>query len=167
MLQHLRSLCRYRIKLQLRRGDTISFLFGCRIGVEIIKGKYPRVFSLSMQLYNKMIDMCVWDWSNRVWSLQWRRNMFQLELESLINEINSYNPLQHRNDAILWNLEKDGNYTVKFFICKANTSIHQRALHVDAVKFIWQEKNWFYNLLVWDKLKTDHTTCSCKVPFPW
>ena len=54
------------------------------IGDMALRCKFPRLYSLSLQKHIKIKDYGLWDGLTWCWNLQWRRELFELEKELVV-----------------------------------------------------------------------------------
>ena len=79
-------------------------------------GGLSRLFSLSNQKDCRVRECGFWDGLQWIWSFQWRRNLFQWELEIMDNmhqilageHLNNY-----ANDRLIWKFDKKGEFSIK------------------------------------------------------
>ena len=70
------------------RGNAILFWEHRWIGAALLKEQFPRLYNMSNQKKQFIMDMGFWDGQLWCWSLSWRREFLQWELEL-------YEPLQN------------------------------------------------------------------------
>ncbi|XP_016204110.1 uncharacterized protein LOC107644693 [Arachis ipaensis] len=84
-----------------------------------LKDRYPRLFSVSNQRGSVIGDCGFWDGLTWIWNFQWRRELFQWELE-LVNQL--HNTLRivklalGREDRVVWKYDKKGIFSTNSFV---------------------------------------------------
>ncbi|XP_016199059.1 uncharacterized protein LOC107640024 [Arachis ipaensis] len=81
-----------------------------------LKVVFPRLFSISDQQGSMIGDCGFWDGLEWIWNFQWRRELFQWELE-LVNQF--HEQLRHvklsagRDDKVVWKFDSKGVFSTK------------------------------------------------------
>lgn len=109
-----------------------------------LKDRFPRIFSISTQTPYSIDNMGIWDGDTWLWDLIWRRRLYQQKVaqcEELSSIQDISNPIQGKKyKLILSQSSKDGSYTVKEFLDKANKALYQRSSPKSIVDIISQRK---------------------------
>ena len=114
--------------MRLRVGENSSIRFWhdrwCESGV--LKCIFPRLFAISIQKYSKISQMGEWNGNSWVWSLQWRRLLFDWEIEDmrfLEQTIQQNEPRRNTQHGILWHSTEVASYPTKCIYAKFNDSL--------------------------------------------
>ncbi|XP_057740067.1 uncharacterized protein LOC130957211 [Arachis stenosperma] len=84
-----------------------------------LKNRFPRLFSVSNQRGSVIGDCGFWDGLTWIWNFQWRRELFQWELD-LVNQL--HNTLRvvklalGREDRVVWKYDKQGIFSTNSFV---------------------------------------------------
>ena len=93
---------------------------------------FPRLFSLLKQKECCVRECGFWDGLQWIWNFQWRRNLFQWELE-MLEEMNQALAGVHlnsfANDRVIWKLDIEKEFSVKSITNK----IWEKRVHSEAV----------------------------------
>ena len=147
----------------LRVGDGSSIRFWhdkwCEAG--ILKCTFPRFFALSLQRNAQINQMGEWTENSWVWNLQWRRPLYDWEIEDvriLQHIVQQHGPKWDTQDGVLWQRTEVASYPTKCINAKFNETMCSSLSNVIA-PIIW--KNFIpprAKLTVWlanmEKLKT-------------
>ncbi|XP_016192273.1 uncharacterized protein LOC107633152 [Arachis ipaensis] len=80
---------------------------------------FPRLFSVSTLHESVIADCGFWDGLVWIWSFQWRRELFQWELD-LVHQLHeillSFKLTNGREDSVVWKFDKTGDYSTKSFV---------------------------------------------------
>ncbi|MCI04661.1 DUF4283 domain protein [Trifolium medium] len=81
--------CRDIMVKKLGNGGTTKFWLHCWKGARLLSEEFPRLFSVSTQQHEVISDMGHWSSNDWIWNLNWRRNLFQWELD-LVAQLERY-----------------------------------------------------------------------------
>ncbi|XP_016177792.1 uncharacterized protein LOC107620087 [Arachis ipaensis] len=85
----------------------------------LLKDMFPRLFSVSNQRGSVIGDCGFWDGLEWRWNFQWRRELFQWELD-LLNQMHEtlrlVNLVYEREDRVVWKFDKHGVYSTNSFV---------------------------------------------------
>nr|XP_025674245.1 uncharacterized protein LOC112774318 [Arachis hypogaea] len=80
---------------------------------------FPRLFSVSTLKGSVIGDCGFWDGVEWIWSFQWRRQLFQWELE-LLNQLHqillTVKLTTEREDRVIWKFDRTGVFSTKSFV---------------------------------------------------
>ncbi|XP_016199025.1 uncharacterized protein LOC107639987 [Arachis ipaensis] len=84
-----------------------------------LKERFPRLFSVSDQKESVIGNYGFWDGLEWIWNFQWRRELFQWELE-LVNQLHdALRPIKlafDREDRVVWKFDKQGIFSTNSFV---------------------------------------------------
>ncbi|XP_015961036.1 uncharacterized protein LOC107485010 [Arachis duranensis] len=84
-----------------------------------LKDMFPRLFSVSNQRGSVIGDCGFWDGLEWRWNFQWRRELFQWELD-LLNQLHEtlrlVNLVYDREDRVVWKFDKKGVFSTNSFV---------------------------------------------------
>lgn len=110
------GLCR-----KIGEGNETEFWNDSWLGTDIIKVKYPRLFSISIQQNLNIKEMGHWRNGTWQWEFRWRRNIFNREeslVEELRQQVDSVTLSEGVADKWIWSKEEGGIYSVKSaYVC--------------------------------------------------
>lgn len=149
-------------ELKLGNGDQISFWEDIWIQNCTLASKYPRLYALSLDKFQKIACMGEVQNNKWYWKFKWRRALFsreQVQVDELIASLPSFTPNSNRSDQIVWNQNLGQGYTCKAFVDSISPKLYQQRLDPKIINFIWKKRAppraqlllWF---LVRDSLKT-------------
>ncbi|KAL4330044.1 hypothetical protein AHAS_Ahas13G0360700 [Arachis hypogaea] len=84
-----------------------------------LKDRFPRIFSVSNQCGSVIGDCGFWDGLEWVWSFQWRRELFQWEVELLSQLHEVLRPVRlanDREDKVVWRYDILGIFSTNSFV---------------------------------------------------
>ena len=130
------------IRLELGSGTKARFWWDRWLEDGILKDLYPRLYSLSNQK-----DCCIREcgfWDGIQSNFQWKRNLFQWELE-VLDEMHQALAGMHlkrnTNDRVIWKFGKEGQFSVisitKVLMEKKVQSVGYNAFNF--TKSIWKD----------------------------
>ncbi|XP_057734391.1 uncharacterized protein LOC130949772 [Arachis stenosperma] len=101
--------------MDVGNGRTTRFWEDGWLAGGVLKELFPRLFSVS-----SLIGDCgFWDGLEWIWSFQWRRALFQWELE-LLNQLHEIlRPVKlttEREDRVVWKFDKTGIFSINSFV---------------------------------------------------
>nr|XP_025628682.1 uncharacterized protein LOC112721872 [Arachis hypogaea] len=102
----------------LGNGRTIRFWEDSWMPNGTLKDKFPRLFSVSALTGAYVGDCGFWDGLDWIWSFQWRRELFQWELDlvgQLHKTLQSAKPTNEREDTVIWKFDNTGVYSTNSF----------------------------------------------------
>ena len=113
--------------LCLRVGDNSSIKFWHDRWCEsrVLKGIFPRLFSISLQKNSQISHMGEWFGNSWVWNLQWLRLLYDWEIEDLRgmeHMIQLNEPKRDTEDRVLWHSTEVASYPTKCIYAKFNDS---------------------------------------------
>ncbi|XP_057719827.1 uncharacterized protein LOC130934259 [Arachis stenosperma] len=85
----------------------------------LLKDRFPRLYSVSNQIGSVIGDCGFWDGLEWIWNFQWRRQLFQWELDlvnQLLDELRLVRLAYDRQDKIVWKYDKQGIFTTNSFV---------------------------------------------------
>nr|XP_029148400.1 uncharacterized protein LOC114925250 [Arachis hypogaea] len=102
--------------MDLGNGRTIRFWEDSWLPNGVLKDLFPRLYSVST-LTGAVVGECgFWDGLEWIWSFQWRRELFQWELD-LVNQLHetlrTVKPIDAREDSVVWKLDRTGVFSTK------------------------------------------------------
>jgi len=106
-------------------GNKINFWDDLWLGEIPLKDKYLRLYTNSILKKAKLGDAGYWNGENWVWNLQWRREWFEWEKDTVANlmrEVEGTTLLRDREDERIWNDDETKVYTVNSAYKKLNKS---------------------------------------------
>ncbi|XP_057734667.1 uncharacterized protein LOC130950143 [Arachis stenosperma] len=84
-----------------------------------LKDQFPRLFSVSNQRGSVIGDCGFWDGAEWIWNFQWRRELFQWEL-NLVNQLHDVLRLVKLDygseDRVVWKFDKQGVFSTNSFL---------------------------------------------------
>ncbi|XP_016172465.1 uncharacterized protein LOC107614851 [Arachis ipaensis] len=84
-----------------------------------LKDRFSRLFSISNQCGSVIGDCGFWDGIEWIWNFQWRRELFQWELE-LLNQLHeALRPVKlvnHREDRVIWKYDRQSVFSTNSFV---------------------------------------------------
>nr|XP_029148271.1 uncharacterized protein LOC112742312 [Arachis hypogaea] len=84
-----------------------------------LKDLFPRLFSVSNQRGSVIGDCGFWDGIEWRWNFQWRRQLFQWELD-LLNQLHEtlrlVNLVYDKEDKVVWKFDKHGVFSTNSFV---------------------------------------------------
>ncbi|XP_025692385.1 uncharacterized protein [Arachis hypogaea] len=92
------------LSMELGNGRTIRFWEDSWLPHGALKDKFPRLFSVSTLTGAVVGDCGFWDGLDWIWSFQWRRELFQWELDlagQLHETLQSAKPTNEREDTMM------------------------------------------------------------------
>ncbi|KAL6566436.1 hypothetical protein OROGR_002051 [Orobanche gracilis] len=104
------------VRRSLGRGTDILFWKDIWEGDESLQKSFHRLFTVAVDKEAKISDMGEWREGEWYWNFQWRRSLFQWELQqldTLTNRIKDSKPLLDKDDWWFWKHDKSGTFTVK------------------------------------------------------
>ncbi|XP_057723472.1 uncharacterized protein LOC130939379 [Arachis stenosperma] len=116
---HIREKMIRGLSMDVGNGRTIKFWEDIWLPGGRLKEMFPRLFSVS-NLTGSVIGECgFWDGLEWIWSFQWRRELFQWELDLLhqLHEVlQSVRITTEREDRVVWKYDKTGIFTTNSFV---------------------------------------------------
>ncbi|XP_016206964.1 uncharacterized protein LOC107647403 [Arachis ipaensis] len=107
--------------LSMEVGDGRRTLFWEDVWLQggSLKLRFPRLFSISNQQGSVIGDCGFWDGLEWVWNFQWRRGLYQWELE-LLNRLHEalrpINLASDKQDRLVWKYGKEGIFSTNSFV---------------------------------------------------
>ncbi|XP_020967371.1 uncharacterized protein LOC110266736 [Arachis ipaensis] len=106
------------LSMELGNGRTIRFWEDSWLPPGVLKDMFPRLFSVSTLQGSVIGDCGFWDGLVWIWSFQWRRELFQWELD-LVHQLHellqSVKPTNGKEDGVVWKFDKTGVYSTASF----------------------------------------------------
>ncbi|QHO54604.1 Putative ribonuclease H protein [Arachis hypogaea] len=84
-----------------------------------LKDRFPRLFSVSNQCGSVIGDCGFWDGLKWIWNFQWRRELFQWELDLLSQLHEVLRPVRlanNREDRVVWKYDRLGIFSTNSFV---------------------------------------------------
>ncbi|QHO54257.1 Putative ribonuclease H protein [Arachis hypogaea] len=84
-----------------------------------LKDRFPRLFSVSNQCGSVIGDCGFWDVLEWIWNFQWRRELFQWELDLLSQLHEVLRPVRlanNREDKVVWKYDRLGIFSTNSFV---------------------------------------------------
>ncbi|QHO18793.1 Putative ribonuclease H protein [Arachis hypogaea] len=107
------------LALEVGDGGRTRFWEDIWISGGSLKDRFPRLFSVSSQRGSLIGDCGFWDRLTWIWNFQWRRELFQWELD-LVNQLHNtlrVVKLAHgREDRVVWKHDKQGIFSTNSFV---------------------------------------------------
>ncbi|XP_015969969.1 uncharacterized protein LOC107493386 [Arachis duranensis] len=107
------------LSLEVGNGRQVHFWEDSWLPTGMLKDTFPRLFSVSNQNGTVIGDCGFWHGLEWIWNFQWRRKLFQWELE-LVNQLHevlrSVKLTTEREDQLVWKFDKSGIYTTNSFV---------------------------------------------------
>ncbi|XP_015960972.1 uncharacterized protein LOC107484934 [Arachis duranensis] len=107
------------LSMEVGNGRTIRFWEDDCLNGGVLKDLFPRLFSVSNLIGSVIGDYEFWDGLEWIWSFQWRRQLFQWELE-LLNQLHERLRLvklvTEREDRVVWKFDRTGIFSTKSFV---------------------------------------------------
>lgn len=140
------------ISREVGNGVSTWFWYDKWVGNTDLKEKYRRLYQLSVNKEGKVADMGYWENGRWIWSLEWRRYLFEWEKElvlELIQELNSVKIWLEKSDEWRWSQAKDGKFNTKDaynLICRSQIIVEENFFKLlwckvpplKAVAFVWK-----------------------------
>ncbi|XP_057763530.1 uncharacterized protein LOC130983559 [Arachis stenosperma] len=117
--QHLRDKMVAGLSMEVGDGRRTRFWEDVWLVGGSLKDRFPRLFSVSNQVGSVIGECGFWDGFEWVWSFQWRRELFQWELELLSALHESLRPVKlinNREDRVVWKYDRRGIFTTNSFV---------------------------------------------------
>ncbi|XP_057745695.1 uncharacterized protein LOC130963610 [Arachis stenosperma] len=107
------------LPMDVGNGRTTRFWEDVWLPGGVLKEMFPRLFSVSSLKESVIGDCGFWDGLERIWSFQWRRQLFQWKLE-LLNQLHEILLIlkltSEREDRVVWKFDRTGIFSTKSFI---------------------------------------------------
>ncbi|QHO17517.1 Putative ribonuclease H protein [Arachis hypogaea] len=107
----------------------------------VLKGSYPRLYSISSQQGLLIGDCGFWDGLDWIWNFQWRRELFQWELE-LVNQLHErLRPVRlssGREDSVVWKFDNKGVFSTRSVI----QAIQAETLSAEITSYSFTSSVW-------------------------
>jgi len=81
------------------------------LGNDCLRSVYPRLFSLSLDQGKRVGEVGVWEENNWRWNLNWRRDMFQWEMDmeaDMLSRLSTGVLCKDSFDQLVWNGDQKG-----------------------------------------------------------
>lgn len=120
-------------------GSNTSFWYDPWLSPHPLKRVYPRLYSITINLYATVASHGFWEGLNWVWSFSWRRALRPRDVEekaSLDTTLSQVCPSHQAQDQHIWAFTKSGSFSTKSFTLELD-KLHP-PLHQDAVKGVWK-----------------------------
>ncbi|XP_016200469.1 uncharacterized protein LOC107641493 [Arachis ipaensis] len=127
--------------MELGNGRTIRFWEDSWLPNGALKDKFPRLFSVSTLTGAVIGDCGFWDGLDWIWSFQWRRELFQWELDlvrQLHETLQSAKPTNEREDTVTWKFDNTGVYSTSSF----TQMIQAKALPAEITSYSFTRAIW-------------------------
>ncbi|KAL4287989.1 hypothetical protein AHAS_Ahas19G0241300 [Arachis hypogaea] len=107
------------LSMEIGDGRRTHFWKDVWLSYGFLKDRFPRLFSVSTQK-SFVIGVCgFWDGLEWIWNFQWRRELFQWELE-LVNQLHeTLRPVKlapDREDRVVWKFDRQGVFSTNSFV---------------------------------------------------
>ncbi|XP_068491914.1 uncharacterized protein [Phaseolus vulgaris] len=103
-------------KWEVGNGKSIKFWEDRWVGNDILKNKFPRLFSLCVEKDVSLEHCGFWANSVREWSLAWRRSLFdweKVQVRQLLEVVHNSCPVLEKVDKCIWKDVKFQEFSVK------------------------------------------------------
>ena len=122
----VRSIIEEGMILRVGDGKSILFWHDRWYQAGLLKTIFPRLFAVSLQKQSKISQMGEWIDSSWVWRLQWRRPLYEWEVEEvcILNRIiQQFGPKTNTKDGVLWKQVEVVSYPTKDIAAKLTESL--------------------------------------------
>lgn len=99
-LPWLKNILTNEFRIQVGNGSTVLFWEDCWCGNQPLRESYSRLYNISTQQHTLIQDMSFSNGSEWIWSLQWRKCLFQWEDDLLNLLLVQIDPLAPNIDAM-------------------------------------------------------------------
>ncbi|XP_016172658.1 uncharacterized protein LOC107615054 [Arachis ipaensis] len=127
--------------MEVGNGRNIRFWEDTWLQGGSLRDCFSRLFSVSNQQGSVIGDCGFWDGLEWVWDFQWRRELFQWELE-LLNQLQDRLRVVRlsvdREDTIVWKFDKNGVFSTSSFV----QVLQQETLSADIMSYNFKSSIW-------------------------
>ncbi|KAL4322013.1 uncharacterized protein LOC107636929 [Arachis ipaensis] len=140
--QHLRDKMITGLAMEIGDGRKTRFWEDVWLQCGSLKDRFPRLFSISNQCGAVIGECGFWDGLEWVWNLQWRRELFQWELDLLSQLNEALRPVRlasNREDRVVWKYDKLGIFSTNSFVQVLQEGmLSEEATSYSFTKTIWK-----------------------------
>ncbi|XP_052118703.1 uncharacterized protein LOC127748372 [Arachis duranensis] len=127
--------------MDLGNGRTIRFWEDSWLPNGVLKDLFPRLYSVST-LTGSVVGECgFWDGFEWIWSFQWRRALFQWELD-LVNQLHetlrTMKPIDAREDSVVWKFDRTCVFSTK----SCTQALHAEVLPEEITSYSFTSAVW-------------------------
>ncbi|GKV44022.1 hypothetical protein SLEP1_g51253 [Rubroshorea leprosula] len=121
-------------KLKIGKGNSANFWMDTWIGDQPLVNRFPRLFLVSTDKEKRISQMGIWREAKWLWTLNWRRPLFEWEEDNyseMLRLLNHFQPIQDRKDSWIWRHTKEGEYSVKsaYALLSSNNQDSRTQMH--------------------------------------
>ena len=137
----IRSIIERGMILSVGNGSSILFWHDRWVEAGVLKEKFPRLFSVSLQKQSYIYQMGEWAENSWVWRLYWRRELYDWEQEdahTLQDLVERSKPTYAATDGILWKHSQVLKYPTNLIISELWSSFAP-SLPKSIASIVWQK----------------------------
>ena len=136
----VRSIIEEGMRVRVGNGKSILFWHDRWCVAGVLKCIFPRLYTISTQKQCQLYHMGEWVEGSWVWHLQWRRPLYDWEMEqvdTLRLNIEQYGPKQNTENGLLWMNMELSSYPTKAISTTFNSLVS--SMPKSLVSVVWQK----------------------------